>query len=212
MGLYWGIFSFLAIAAITFTLFWFIPNGGLLVIACFAYCCHRINQSKLQYGLILGFAFIILFAWFLLPYWHDLTSFGAALYQFYMLIYPKGLAFNWSTYLPPDFWVVISYVISVILICKLILWGVEQVRRKDPNRNYHWNHAVFWSRLFTFIFVIYLALSLIPALAFNIDLLTWIQSIDWLWFIYNLCFVWLPFACIYFFLEYIFSHFGGRRQ
>jgi hypothetical protein len=146
---------------------------------------------------IVGFLFIVSIV-FALPYYGEIATLGSNIWRLYQNIYPHGFFFSWIQHVPAFFWTALSWTVSLLLFCKICLWIVEQWAHKQ-NR---YNIAVFFSHCFAIVFIVYILISLIPSLLFNVDLLAWFRTNEYLSLFYDIFFVWLPFLVTLFILDY----------
>jgi hypothetical protein len=198
MGLYWTAFSYLVSLGLCFLLWYFVPNGALFLLACLPFWYHRMKTGKWQYVFILiGFIFIasVVFA---LPYYAEMIQTASTIWRLYQNIYPHGFMFSWIQYVPAFFWTALSWTVSLLLFFKFAQWIVEQWKKKQTR----YGVMTFWSHCFSVVFIFYVLISLIPSLAFNVDLLSWFRSNEYLSLFYDIFFAWLPFVCTLFIIDY----------
>jgi hypothetical protein len=199
MSWFWTLFSYAITLTITFLLWYFVPNGALFFIVCVPWLWYGIKWSQWHY-VVLFLGFILLVGVFIaLPYFGEAAIMGSNLWRFYTNVFPDGFLFSWSEYVPAFFWVALSWTISIIIFIRLCLWLVEQWTKRQTK----YDLMVFFSHCFTLIFSIYILISLIPSLLFNVDMLAWWRSNEWLSLIYDLFFMWLPFMATFFLTDYV---------
>jgi hypothetical protein len=198
MGLWWTALSFLIAMTLCFVLWYFVPNGALFFLGCVPFFYHRASNGKWQYlFMVVGFLSIATI-WFAIPYFGEIATAGSNLWHLYQNIYPNGFMFSWIEYVPAFFWTALAWTVSLLLFCKFGLWIAEQWTKKQDR----YSLMVFFSHCFAIVFIIYILISLIPSLCFNVDMLAWFRSNAYVALAYDILFIWLPFICTLFIVEF----------